>query len=165
MPTETAPSNTEQDVVAAPPKDSAQIQQPGKSPKLIANEDDKGDASKEKVEPTATINEQVMEAESPDEMGEASADMQNTVIEPQGNVEAAQSVVEQTVEASTSESTAAMQGEEYHIVQKGENLYRISLRYNVKMKRLLEWNGLQEGEAIFIGKRLIVVDPATVEQE
>lgn len=53
--------------------------------------------------------------------------------------------------------------EQIHEVQKGENLYRISLRYNVKMKRLLEWNGLQEGEAIPIGKRLMVVDPATVD--
>ncbi len=173
VPTETAPSNTEQDVVAAPPKDSAQIQQPGKSPKLIANENDEGDSSKEKVEPTATINEQAMEAESPDEGLEASADIQNAVIEPEGNIESEQSVVEQTVEANTlnlevpetAELATAEQGAGYHIVQKGENLYRISLRYNVKMKRLLEWNGLQEGEAIFIGKRLIVVDPATVEQE
>ncbi|WP_343859737.1 type IV pilus biogenesis/stability protein PilW [Aliiglaciecola litoralis] len=61
----------------------------------------------------------------------------------------------------TSQSDA--ESPRYHVVAKGENLYRISLRYNVKMKRLMEWNELQEGDAVVIGTRLLVVDPATVE--
>jgi type IV pilus assembly protein PilF len=51
----------------------------------------------------------------------------------------------------------------YHVVQKGENLYRISLIYNVRMQRLMEWNDLRADTAIVAGKRLIVIDPATVE--
>ncbi|MFT6898110.1 MAG: type IV pilus assembly protein PilF [Paraglaciecola sp.] len=47
----------------------------------------------------------------------------------------------------------------YHVVQSKENLYRISLRYNVKMKSLMEWNQIQDPSAIYVGKKLIVVDP------
>lgn len=51
----------------------------------------------------------------------------------------------------------------HHFVQKGENLYRISLLYNVKIKRLREWNGLEEGSSLFVGKKLVIVDPETLE--
>lgn len=78
-------------------------------------------------------------------------------------VPAITSDTEKSNELSASENQVVDTIEQIHVVQKGENLYRISLRYNVKMKRLLEWNGLEEGEAIPIGKRLMVVDPATVE--
>jgi type IV pilus assembly protein PilF len=47
----------------------------------------------------------------------------------------------------------------YHVVQNKENLYRISLRYNVKMKSLMQWNEIQNPSAIYAGKKLIVVDP------
>jgi type IV pilus assembly protein PilF len=47
----------------------------------------------------------------------------------------------------------------YHVVQSKENLYRISLRYNVKMQTLMEWNQIQDPSAIYVGKKLIVVDP------
>lgn len=51
----------------------------------------------------------------------------------------------------------------HHIVQRGENLYRISLQYNVKLKRLIEWNQLQDASSIYVGKKLVVVDPTTIE--
>lgn len=47
----------------------------------------------------------------------------------------------------------------YHIVKPKENLYRISLRYNVKMQRLMEWNDLQDPASIRIGMKLWVKDP------
>ncbi|MDO6691815.1 type IV pilus biogenesis/stability protein PilW [Aliiglaciecola sp. 3_MG-2023] len=55
--------------------------------------------------------------------------------------------------------------QKYHIVQKGENLYRISLKYNVKMQRLMDWNNLSDGAALFVGKKLIVIDPQAVENK
>ena len=51
----------------------------------------------------------------------------------------------------------------YHIVSKGENLYRISLLYNIKMQRLIEWNGLAEPPAIYNGMKLSLVAPDPVE--
>lgn len=47
----------------------------------------------------------------------------------------------------------------YHLVKKQENLYRISLQYNVKMARLIEWNNLPEDGAIQVGMKLIVTNP------
>ena len=47
----------------------------------------------------------------------------------------------------------------YHIVLPKENLYRISLRYNVKMKYLMQWNNLDDPSAIRIGMKLRVKDP------
>ncbi len=46
-----------------------------------------------------------------------------------------------------------------HVVQHGENLYRISLKYNVRMQRLIEWNKLKDGSQVSVGKTLIVSDP------
>lgn len=43
----------------------------------------------------------------------------------------------------------------YHTVSLGENLFRISLRYNVKLKDLKEWNSLST-DNIFEGQKLIV---------
>jgi len=47
----------------------------------------------------------------------------------------------------------------FHIVKAKENLYRISLKYNVKIKKLLEWNKLTDESSIHIGTKLWVKDP------
>lgn len=47
----------------------------------------------------------------------------------------------------------------YHVVQSNENLYRISLLYNVTVQSLMDWNHIQDPSAIYTGKKLIVVDP------
>lgn len=52
-----------------------------------------------------------------------------------------------------------------HQVAKRENLYRISLRYNVKIQSLIEWNNLPASGAIDYGMILWVVDPAKTKSE
>ena len=47
----------------------------------------------------------------------------------------------------------------FHIVERGESLFRISLRYNIKVARLQEWNGLTDAGNIFAGKKLWLVPP------
>ncbi|MFC3121142.1 type IV pilus biogenesis/stability protein PilW [Agaribacter flavus] len=47
----------------------------------------------------------------------------------------------------------------FHVVQPKENLYRISLKYNVKMNKLLEWNNLNDASSIKIGSKLRVREP------
>ena len=72
-----------------------------------------------------------------------------------------------TSEELESESAHNVIGEvnaaEHHVVAKGDNLYRISLQYNVKMKRLIEWNNLPDASAIRVGDKLWVIDPSTIE--
>ena len=48
----------------------------------------------------------------------------------------------------------------FHEVMAGENLYRISLQYNIKMQRLIEWNDLKNASDIYAGKKLRLVAPA-----
>lgn len=43
-----------------------------------------------------------------------------------------------------------------HVVQAGENLYRISLRYNLKLEELLRLNNLKPGASIYPGQKLLV---------
>ena len=45
----------------------------------------------------------------------------------------------------------------FHIVQVGENLYRISLMYNIKIQRLAEWNNLSDESVISQGKKIWLV--------
>ncbi|MEW9798917.1 type IV pilus biogenesis/stability protein PilW [Alteromonas sp. CYL-A6] len=47
----------------------------------------------------------------------------------------------------------------FHIVKASENLYRISLKYNIKMATLQEWNDIKDNGAIFAGKKLWLVPP------
>jgi peptidoglycan-N-acetylglucosamine deacetylase len=43
-----------------------------------------------------------------------------------------------------------------HTVQAGENLYRISLRYGVSMRALIQANGIADANRIFVGQRLTI---------
>ena len=49
-----------------------------------------------------------------------------------------------------------------HTVIPGENLYSISVEYNVKLNTLRKWNNISEKNKIQIGDKLYVVDPQTV---
>jgi len=52
-----------------------------------------------------------------------------------------------------------------HVVKDGENLYRISVRYNIKMQRLIEWNKLNNASDIFAGKKLRLTAPDTAREQ
>jgi putative chitinase len=54
-----------------------------------------------------------------------------------------------TMDSSQSESGV-------HIVQPGENLYRISLNYDVSMQELARLNGITNPDMIYVGQRLKV---------
>ncbi len=62
--------------------------------------------------------------------------------------------------AKKTEEVAAK--EAFHKVLKGDNLYSISMKYNVKLDALRKWNNISEKNKIRIGKKLYVVDPQTV---
>ncbi|MDM8566998.1 LysM peptidoglycan-binding domain-containing protein [Candidatus Halobeggiatoa sp. HSG11] len=47
----------------------------------------------------------------------------------------------------------------YHIVTKGENLYRISRKYGYSYQTVAEWNGLSKPYILSIGRKLIVSPP------
>ena len=43
-----------------------------------------------------------------------------------------------------------------HVVARGENLYRISLRYGVSVQALMWANGLRNPNAVYAGQRLVI---------
>lgn len=59
----------------------------------------------------------------------------------------------------TSDVTKNPMSDKIHVVQYGENLYRISIKYNVRMQRLIEWNNLSSSEDIVAGKKLYIANP------
>lgn len=71
--------------------------------------------------------------------------------------------VEETLESSEPELAVqdmpTKASTPFHIVQPKENMYRISLKYNVKIKKLLEWNNLKDESSVMIGTKLWVRDP------
>jgi type IV pilus assembly protein PilF len=73
--------------------------------------------------------------------------------------EAAPENMTTTLEKTENDLKTEIDNTDYHIVKPKENLYRISLRYNVKMKRLMEWNDLDDPASIRIGMKLWVKDP------
>lgn len=50
----------------------------------------------------------------------------------------------------------AQQGNVVHVVAPGENLFRISLRYNVSMQAIAQANGITNFNLIFVGQRLTI---------
>ena len=47
----------------------------------------------------------------------------------------------------------------YHVLQDGENLFSISVRYNVKLQKLLQWNALKESDRVINGTKIYLNDP------
>ena len=99
---------------------------------------------------------------------QANTDMQEEVknIAVGDNSESTLGIVNQAVAASEADNIIASNNDdeleqetEFHIVLPKENLYRISLKYNVKMSKLLDWNNLQDASSIKIGTKLRVRDP------
>ncbi|MEC8325775.1 MAG: type IV pilus biogenesis/stability protein PilW [Pseudomonadota bacterium] len=47
----------------------------------------------------------------------------------------------------------------YHVMKGGENLFSVSVKYNVKLAKLLEWNGLTENDPVFAGTKIYLNNP------
>mgnify|MGYP000079511162 CR=1 FL=1 len=56
------------------------------------------------------------------------------------------------------------QTSKFHVVKETENLYRISLLYNIKMSTLQKWNNLDNAGAIIAGQTLWLVPPSMQEE-
>jgi LysM repeat protein len=66
--------------------------------------------------------------------------------------------------ALAQETTQQAAGQTVHVVQAGENLYRISLRYNVTMQAIAAANGINNLNLIYVGQRLVIPTGGTAPQ-
>ncbi|MCK6578059.1 MAG: LysM peptidoglycan-binding domain-containing protein [Anaerolineae bacterium] len=51
-----------------------------------------------------------------------------------------------------------------HVVQRGENLYRISLQYGLTVDQIADANGISNPDAISVGQRLLIPPPNSAEE-
>ncbi|RZW18009.1 MAG: LysM domain-containing protein [Desulfobulbaceae bacterium] len=49
-----------------------------------------------------------------------------------------------------------MEERQYYVVQKGDNLFKISSKNKITMQKIKEINGIGPDEAIFPGQRLLL---------
>lgn len=64
--------------------------------------------------------------------------------------------VGQKLTIPTGEASASPTGERIHIVQRGENLYRIGLRYGISVQAIAQANSIVNPNQIFVGQKLII---------
>ncbi|GGF75057.1 type IV pilus biogenesis/stability protein PilW [Alteromonas lipolytica] len=79
---------------------------------------------------------------------------------PSEPVVATQPKPEQVMQAPQAPQAETESVQKFHIVQPQENLYRLSLKYNIKLDTLKEWNGLNTNGSIRSGMKLWLVPPA-----
>ncbi|QPC83195.1 LysM peptidoglycan-binding domain-containing protein [Phototrophicus methaneseepsis] len=61
-----------------------------------------------------------------------------------------------TLFMSVSFAAAAQEGQLIHVVQPGENLYRISLRYGVSIGAIASANGISNVNLVYVGQQLVI---------
>ena len=88
-----------------------------------------------------------------------SADSQSAVVNDNAN-EADTNTDDAADAESVAEDAVAAEPVKFHIVQPKENLYRLSLKYNIKLDTLKAWNNLDNNGSIKIGTKLWLVPPA-----
>jgi type IV pilus assembly protein PilF len=153
-----SPVVEDSDIVVESAVDDPDVEIPDVVPEYNATMPPPGETTEPSTANKVTTKKPVIE----DEVTEVIADSEKEdVITPLAEnnqeIEHAEIVVVEESEPATE------QGPTFHIVQKEENLYRISLLYNIKMQRLIEWNNLPDAASIYIGKKLIIVAPETQE--
>lgn len=120
-----------------------------------------------KFQPTMTITNKERTVETPAQAPKIDTKVVKTLA-PETNTQEKleqSKVIVQTEKPKDTPKSVEISEEKsaFHIVQAQENLYRISLKYNVKMRKLLEWNNITDQSTIRTGTKLRVRDPNTNE--
>ena len=67
-----------------------------------------------------------------------------------------------TIPTSGSPSSPPASSEGIHVVQRGENLYRIALRYGTTIQALAAANGIVNTNQVYVGQRLVIPGSSSV---
>lgn len=132
------------------------------------------EADKEIVTETQVTSEQISAAQTSSAVTEeslaeevviAEAVLEDVVSEEIASDEATETaaVTESVSEEVSDEAEKVSKEDAMHTVVAGQNLYNISVKYNVRLKALRKWNNISENNNIRIGQKLYVVDPQTVQ--
>jgi type IV pilus biogenesis/stability protein PilW len=152
-PTSTAPTPAKRDVplpeaielVAVEKEGDVQTEIPADEPTLVEETNERN-----KLEAEITPNE------------EANADASTAVNEPVNVIERVSDESEMNDREKDSDNLVNERQTIFHQVSDGETLYAISVKYNVKLKALREWNKLSNKHKLQIKEKIYVVNPETV---
>ena len=124
------------------------------------------------IAPREVVEQTVLVVESEEQAPESDAKSRQTP-----NIVKNTSTLEETSEggksdnllSSEAQNDSAMgepseQTKKFHVVSQTENLYRISLLYNIRMATLQKWNNLDNTGAIIAGQKLWLVPPSMQEE-
>lgn len=123
---------------------------------------DEGSAEGEADEPAAVAEEEA-ETEAVEEAAETEEAAEEEVAEEtatEGEAVAAEEATEAEEEAAAAEAEAD-EDEVIHVVQVGENLYRIGLQYGISWVALANYNNLPNANAIYVGQELKIPTEAS----
>jgi LysM repeat protein len=155
------------------PEDQPVTGIPADDPTPMVSEEE-ATATEESPRPAdeTAAEEEAAEEEAAEEAEEAAEPEAEEVEEAAGEeteeVAAEATETEETEEAEAAEAESAQEAaptaaaqERIHVVQAGENLYRIGLQYGISWVVLADFNGLPNANAIYVGQELkIPADPS-----
>lgn len=65
-------------------------------------------------------------------------------------------ITENNLKTQITQKPVTLKEKKYHIVQKGETLYKIAKKYNMTIEELRKLNGISEGKTVRAGEKLII---------
>lgn len=119
-----------------------------------ANTEDTQEAAEEDT-PAATEEPTEAPADTAEETPEPTEEATVPPPEPTATTAPAEPVIgEQTPEPTAEPTTAVTTGATTHVVQRGENLFRIALRYGVGVQEISQANNITSPALIYVGQTL-----------
>ncbi|MDY6925610.1 MAG: type IV pilus biogenesis/stability protein PilW [Pseudomonadota bacterium] len=138
-----------QTVLVSGPEKAAEPEPEAQASEAAVAEDNQPEAPEPVVlaeEPEADASARVSESSQP-------VQQEPAVVAEKPETDEPVAEAEQVIQADEADTL-------FHVVQPKENLYRLSLRYNIKLNTLKEWNNLDENGSINVGMKLWLVPPA-----
>ena len=88
--------------------------------------------------------------------------------EQSDTITAKEASLEETIkdpeELKASKTTAIQKFPDFHVVEKGDTLYSISVKYNIKIKALRKWNKIYKNKKLHIKDIIFLENPKLVNQ-
>tara|TARA_A200000159_G_scaffold137885_1_gene138388 strand:- start:5413 stop:6474 length:1062 start_codon:yes stop_codon:yes gene_type:complete len=112
------------------------------------------------IERQKTVPQPVVKVKNKPQSKVASMPAAEQAAEPEPTVVAAEPQTDELVAEAKQDIQTNAAERLFHVVQPKENLYRLSLKYNIKLNTLKEWNNLDKNGSINVGMKLWLVPPA-----
>ena len=146
-----------------------------KTVKTVVKESSRGTGVAEtstEIAPREVVEQTVLVVESDEQAPESDAKSRQTpsmvkntsTLEEKSEKGKSDNLRSSEAQNDTAAGESTEQTKKFHVVSQTENLYRISLLYNIRMATLQKWNNLDNTGAIIAGQKLWLVPPSMQEE-